>query len=173
MRKQARPPIFSLWFKARRKVKPHLPALCSGLYTSCKNMATSTDFSHGCVLEVASKNDFKTCRNCQALRKCLLKTHKIVQIETKTASHLFSGCFKEVALVFSPPGLGCAELRQEKQAWPRFHNRALKRDKQPFNIPEVTPRGGATSTLCYSNSRFSRRIKHSANTLPRQRPWSR
>lgn len=52
-------------------------------------MAESTDFEHGCVLEVASKNDFTTRRYCQALRKCLLKTHKIVKIEKKTASKLF------------------------------------------------------------------------------------
>lgn len=86
---------FSLWFKARRRVKPCLSALCSCLYTSCKNMAKSTDFPHGCVLEVASKNDFKTCRNCQALRICLLKTHKIVTIEKKTASQLFLCALKK------------------------------------------------------------------------------
>lgn len=58
-------------------------------------MAKSTDFPHGCVLEVASKNDFKTCRNCQALRICLLKTHKIVKIEKKIASQLFLCALKK------------------------------------------------------------------------------
>lgn len=66
---------------------------------SCKNMAESTGLPHRCALEVASKNDFKTFRNHQALRKCLLKTNKIAKIEGKTSSKLFCMCFKEVSLV--------------------------------------------------------------------------
>lgn len=52
-------------------------------------MAESIDPLHKCVVEAASKNDFKMFGNCQALRKCLLKANKIVKMEKKTYSKLF------------------------------------------------------------------------------------
>lgn len=70
------------------KVKFRLSSFYFWSHTSCKNMAESTDLSRRCVLEVASKNDFKTFRNCQAPRKCLLKTHKLVEVEENTSSKL-------------------------------------------------------------------------------------
>lgn len=79
-------------------------------------MAESTDLPHRCVLEVASKNDFKTCRNCQALRKCSLKTHKLVKIEEKTSSKLFFlVCFKEVGVVSAHVGLIAVNLGKKNK----------------------------------------------------------
>lgn len=86
MKKQARPPIFSLWFKARRRVKLCLSLCALGYMPPAKTWLRAQTSHCGCVLEVASKNDFRTCRNCKALRICLLKTHKIVKIEENSQS---------------------------------------------------------------------------------------
>lgn len=77
-----------MWFRARDRAQKGNSVSPPCIFGD-KCPVKSTDVPHRCVLEVASKNGFKTFRNRQALSKCLLKSNKIVKIEGKTSSKLF------------------------------------------------------------------------------------